>query len=337
MKSIKIAFYTVFLFFVIYTSQLAFGQQQNNSTIVNNSTINMNKSFNLSGIYIADNKDKYFLKQVGNSLWWIGTDKNDSSVKNVFKGVINRSNITGQWVDSPLKKTLGNGSLNLIISFNSVENITINKVSSNDKDKFPMNRLIKFNPKTQVIPQFMVIINKIAVEIPRSPIYDVLSMGLSVKKDNNDPMTATRYLANREGNSNITLDLSLGPFVFDTKENGLTIEFMGVNKDDPNIPSTLINLEESLIQLSDPSFSSFDVSNAHQADLLIRSLSPALLLDGCNGLVFADKIFIPLDDLKKILSSGTYSQEKSYFGTESPPGCGPNSKYQVKWSIVPIG
>ena len=330
MKSIKIVFYAVFLFFVIYTSQLAFGQQQNNLTI------NKNKSFDLSGIYIADNKDKYFLKQVGNSLWWIGTDKNDSNIKNVFKGFINGSNITGQWVDSPLKKTLGNGSLNLIISFNSIENITINKVSSNDKGKFPMHQLIKFNPITQVIPQFMVIINKINVEIPRSPIYDVLSVGLSVKKDNNDPMTATRYLANREGNSNTTLDLSLGPFVFDTKENGLTIEFMGVNKDDPNIPSTLINLEESLIQLSDPSFSSFDISNAHQADLLIRSLSPALLLDGCNGLVFADKIFIPLDELKKILSSGTYSQEKSYLGTESPPGCGPNSKYQVKWSIVPI-
>ena len=112
---------------------------------------------------------------------------------------------------------------------------------------------------------------------------------------------------------------------------------MGINKDDPNIPSTLINLEESLIQLSDPSFSSFDVSNTHQADLLIRSLSPALLLDGCDGLVFSDKIFIPFNDLKKILSSGTYSQEKSYLGTESPPGCGPNSKYHVQWSIVPIG
>lgn len=337
MKSIRIVFYIVFLFFVIYTSQLAFGQQQNNSTIVNNSTINKNKSFDLSGIYIADNKDKYFLKQVGNSLWWIGTDKNNSNVKNIFKGVINGNNINGQWVDSPLKKTLGNGSLNLIISSNSIDNITINKISSNDKGKFPMNQLIKFNPKTQVIPQFMVTINRINVEIPRSPIYDVLSVGLSVKKNNNDPITATRYLANREGNSNITLDLSLGPFVLDPKGNGFTIEFMGINKDDPNIPSTLINLEESLIQLSDPSFSSFDVSNTHQADLLIRSLSPALLLDGCNGLVFSDKIFIPFNDLKKILSSGTYSQEKSYLGTESPPGCGPNSKYHVQWSIVPIG
>ncbi len=336
MKNLKIVFYIVFLFFVIYTPHLAFGQQ-NASTIVNNATINTKKPFDLSGIYIADNQDKYFLKQVGNSLWWIGTDKNDSDIKNIFKGIIDGGNITGQWVDSPLKKTIGNGSLNMIISFNSIENITINIVPSSNNDKFPINQLIKFNSKIQVIPQFMVTINSINVEKPRSPLYDVLFMGLSVKKDNNDPITATRYLANREANSNITLNLMLGPFVFDKKDTGLTIEFVGVNKDDPNIPSNLINLEESLIQLSDPSFSSYDISNAHQADQIIRSLSPTLLNNGCNGLVFSDKVFIPLADLKKILSSGTYSQEKSYAGTESPLGCGPNSKYQVKWSIVPIG
>ena len=151
----------------------------------------------MSGLYISDNQDKYFLNQVGGSLWWIGTDKNDSHVKNIFKGTIDGNNINGQWIDSPLNKTVDSGSLNLTVSFNSIENITINKVSSNDK--FPIHQLIKFNLTTQAIPRFIVTMDSINVKIPRSPIYDVLSAGLSVKKDNNDPIVTTRYLGNREG------------------------------------------------------------------------------------------------------------------------------------------
>jgi hypothetical protein len=336
MNYVKIALYIVSLFFVIYIPLLSFGQQSNSTTNVNNFTINTNRSFDLSGLYISDNQDKYFLKQMDGSLWWIGTDKNDSHVKNIFKGNIDGNNINGQWIDSPLNKTVDSGSLNLTVSSNSFENITINKASSNDK--FPVHQLIKFNLTTQALPRFIVTMDSINIKIPRSPIYDVLSVGLSVKKNNNDPIVTTRYLGNREGSSNITLDIKLGPFEFDKKDSGLTVEFMGINKDDASIPSTLINLEESLIQLSDPSFNSYNISNAQQADSIIRSLSPALLLNGCNGLVFTDKIFIPLDELKKkLLSNMPYSQEKSYLGSESPLGCGPNSEYQVKWSIVPIG
>lgn len=333
MKSIKLIFYAAFLFFVIYTPQLAFAQQ-NNSSIINQSITSNNRQIDLSGLYLSNNQDKYYLKQIGDSLWWIGINKNNSQVENIFKGTINGNNITGQWIDSPLKKTIDNGSLKLIISYNSNNNITINKVPSNNK--FPINQLIKFNPKIHVIPKFMVVIDSINVKTPRSPIYDVISTGLSVKLGGNDPVTTTQYLASRETNTNVTVNLSLGPFDINKKDNGITIEFLGMNKDDASVSSMLINLQEILIQLSDPSFNSYDISNSNQADSTVRSISPALLSNGCNGLVFADKIFIPLQDLKKILSSGTYSQEKTYRGTESPPGCGPISKYQVKWSIVPI-
>jgi hypothetical protein len=333
MKSIKLIFYAVFLFFVIYIPQLAFGQQ-NNSILVNQPTTNTNSQIDLSGLYISNNQDKYFLKQVGNSLWGLGINKNNSQVENIFNGIINGNFITGQWIGSPLKKTIDNGSMKLIISYNSNKNITINKVPS--YNKFPINQLIKFDPNTQVIPKFMVVIDSIHVLIPRSPIYDVITVGLSIKKGDNDPVTGTEYLASREANANVTPNLILGPFDINKKDNGLTIEYLGMNKDDSSVSSMLINLKETLIQLSDPSFNSYDISNPDQADSTIRSVSPYLLSNGCNGLVFADKIVIPLQDLKKILSSGTYSQEKTYLGTESPPGCGPISKYQVKWSIVPI-
>jgi hypothetical protein len=335
MKSIRLIFYALFLFFVFCIPQLAFGQQ-NNSITGNQHIINISKQQDLSGLYLSNDQDKYFLKQVGDSLWWVGINKNNSQVDNIFKGIINGNNITGQWISSPLKKTIDNGSIKLIISNNSNTNITINKVPS--YNKFPVNQLIKFNPDIQVTPKFMVGIDSIHVIIPRSPVYDVLSVGLSVKKGDNDrnPVTGTEYLASREVNANVTSNLILGPFEINKKDNGLTIEFLGINKDDSSVSSMLINLREILIQLSDPSFNSYDISNPNQADATIRSISPDLLSNGCNGLVFADKIFIPLQDLKKILSSGTYSQEKTYPGIESLPGCGPISKYQVKWSIVPI-
>jgi hypothetical protein len=217
---------------------------------------------------------------------------------------------------------------------NSTENITLVKVPS--KDKFPINQLIKFNPETQVIPKFMVMLNGVNVDIPRSPVHDVLYVGLSAKKDGDAQLTSTRYLADSEGNSNITLDLTLGPFDLDKKGDGLIIVFMGVNKEESRTAPILISLGETLIQLFDPSFDFYGLSNMYQTDLLLRSLSLGLVSGGCNGLVFADKIFLPFEELKKSISNGTYSQEKSYLGTESPLGCGPNSKYQVKWSIVPV-
>ena len=76
--------------------------------------------------YLSNNQDKYFLKQVGDSLWWVGINKNNSQVDNIFKGIINGNNITGQWIGSPLKKTIDNGSIKLIITYNSNKNITIN-------------------------------------------------------------------------------------------------------------------------------------------------------------------------------------------------------------------
>lgn len=329
----KVGFYALCPFFILYTPLISFGQQDN-STISTNPTANTSNSFDLSGLYISDNQDKYFLRQAGNSLWWVGTDRDGSHVKNIFKGSIDGNNITGQWIDSPLEKTIGEGSLNLILLADSTENITLIKVPS--KNKFPINQLMKFNPETQVIPKFMVLLNGVSVDIPRSPIHDVLYVGLGVKKDGDAPLTITKYIPNSEGNSNITLDLTLGPFELDKKDDGLTIVFMGANKEDPRTTPILISLGETLIQLFDPSFDLYSLSNMYQTNLLLHSLSPGLVSGGCNGAVFADKVFLPLEELKKSISNGIYSQEKSYIGTESPPGCGPNSKYQVKWSVVPV-
>src|SRR5919112_5749425 len=114
---LKLVFYALCLLFILYTPLTIFGQQDN-KTIANNTTTNTNNSFDLSGLYISDNQDKYFLRQVGNSLWWVGTDKDGLHVINIFKGIMDGNNITGQWIDSPLEKKIGYGSLNLTLLAN---------------------------------------------------------------------------------------------------------------------------------------------------------------------------------------------------------------------------
>ena len=330
MKSNIYTCYILFLLFIICTLPLTFRQNVNSAFVNNNIT-----TFNLSGLYIADNQDKYFLKQLDHSLWWIGTDKNASNIKNVFKGTVYGNNIKGQWIDSPINLTTSNnGSLNMSISFHSIDNVSINKVSSSYD--FPVNQLIKFNPNSQTFPQFMVSINNINVTHSRAPLYDDLYVGLSAMKYNNDPLISTNYFAHSEGNSNVSLNLMVGPFEFNQNDKGITVEFVGLNKENVEPTSTLINLKEILTQLFDTSFNSYNLSNSNQADIAILSLSPDLHLYACNGVVFADKIFISAEELKQLLNNGTYSQEKTYIGNSSPNGCGPNSIYQVKWSIIPI-
>jgi hypothetical protein len=50
--------------------------------------------------------------------------------------------------------TSDNGSLNMAISFSSIENVSLNKVSTNYD--FPLNQLIKFNSTFLKFPQFMI-------------------------------------------------------------------------------------------------------------------------------------------------------------------------------------
>jgi hypothetical protein len=52
--------------------------------------------------------------------------------------------IKGQWIASSMNlTTIYNGSLNMAISFSSIENVSINKVSTNYD--FPLNQLKKLN------------------------------------------------------------------------------------------------------------------------------------------------------------------------------------------------
>lgn len=63
----------------------------------------------------------------------------------------------------------------------------------------------------------------------------------------------------------------------------------------------------------------------------------SLLFPDCDGMVAADVIGrtkIQLDAAIDAAGGDSYTQNRRYPGTDSPPGCGSNSDYTVTWSVT---
>jgi hypothetical protein len=86
-------------------------------------------SFSLTGMWRADDGGTYYLRQIGNILWWNGmSGGNDGfTFNNVFRGTITSSTntITGEWADVPRGTVMGYGTLNLKV----VSSTLVQKVS----------------------------------------------------------------------------------------------------------------------------------------------------------------------------------------------------------------
>jgi hypothetical protein len=120
-----------------------------------------------------------------------------------------------------------------------------------------------------------------------------------------------------------------------SENDSLKVYIVGLDKEDGTPSYTLVSLRNTLIQLMEPSY---NVTNLVQGANIISSISPALIPRGCNGLVFIDMLELSSDSLRNLTAfEGEESQEKTYTGTTSPPGCGPPSQYIVKLSIETHG
>lgn len=300
-----------------------------------------NNSNDIDGIYISDMRDIYQIKQINNTVWILGTEDSgygQGTIVNIFSGTLDKSNnrITGEWISNPLFNNTvgGNISFDLLIG-DSKENITINTISSTTESNniYPLNMLTKYNPAIHDPLKVYVSIENILINIPRSPTSDKLYIGLSGQKNDDNPLTATKYLGFRADGSNITADLRIGPFLLDNKNDTLKVYILGVDKEDGTTPFTLTSIRDTLIQLMEQSY---NVTDLVQGINIIRSLTPALIPTGCNGIVFMDKFEFLSESLRNltISSNGKDIQEKTYTGTTSPPGCGPPSQYVVKLSIT---
>ncbi len=69
---------------------------------------------NLTGVWSANDAGTYYVREIGNTVWWLGVSSNEGrAFANVFKGTLDSGLLTGEWADVPLGATSGSGALML--------------------------------------------------------------------------------------------------------------------------------------------------------------------------------------------------------------------------------
>jgi hypothetical protein len=77
----------------------------------------------LSGVWNCDDSGIYYLRQLGNTLWWYGeSDPTNPSWSNVARGTISGNTIQMDWADVPKGSIMQSGTLNLnLLSSNEIQ------------------------------------------------------------------------------------------------------------------------------------------------------------------------------------------------------------------------
>src|ERR1043165_4661620 len=99
----------------------------------------------LNGYYLADDGGAYFIRQIGDKVYWFGEDPN-GAYANVLMGTITGNKITARYWDVPKGKTQGMGEITLTIQDNGA---TLVKVSSTSP--FGTKTLTKQTPHSEVV------------------------------------------------------------------------------------------------------------------------------------------------------------------------------------------
>ncbi|NEO16942.1 MULTISPECIES: hypothetical protein [unclassified Moorena] len=76
-------------------------------------------AISLTGTWRANDGGTYYIRQVGNELWWYGQSSNNGrSFSNVFHGYIGQNEVAGNWADVPRGRTRGSGEMVVRIDSN---------------------------------------------------------------------------------------------------------------------------------------------------------------------------------------------------------------------------
>ena len=105
---------------------------------IQNSSAQITQNINLTGIWKANDGGTYYIRNIGNDVWWLGISSNDDgkTFSNVLKGQIHTNNktITADWSDIPRGTNGYYGNLTLSIDSNTmlhkVNEINYNKSGS---------------------------------------------------------------------------------------------------------------------------------------------------------------------------------------------------------------
>jgi hypothetical protein len=70
---------------------------------------------NLTGVWAADDAGTYYVRQDGDTVWWLGLSTDEGQTfANIFQGTLQSNNqISGNWADVPLGQTSGAGAITL--------------------------------------------------------------------------------------------------------------------------------------------------------------------------------------------------------------------------------
>jgi hypothetical protein len=82
-------------------------------------------ALDLTGIWNCDDGGKYYIRQLGNMIWWFGEkDPDNPDWSNVMRGTLSGNTITADWADVPKGSIMQSGSLKLsIVSSNEINAI----------------------------------------------------------------------------------------------------------------------------------------------------------------------------------------------------------------------
>jgi hypothetical protein len=66
----------------------------------------------LTGVWSSDDSGTYYLRQVGNTVWWLGLSVDEGrTFANVFRGTLQNNQVSGNWADLPLGQTSNSGTI----------------------------------------------------------------------------------------------------------------------------------------------------------------------------------------------------------------------------------
>lgn len=184
----------------------------------------------------------------------------------------------------------------------------------------------------QRVGPFLVRLDSITVVNPRSPSTDTVYASLSGKvgQGGQPVQPATKFLGDLGKGRTSNVQIGVGPF--NVPENQvLDFSYILENKGGGGLSQNLISVGEGAVGLLASPGVSAGVLAAEQG---LKAFAPGLFPGGCNGIVAADEIVLSKAQLQQMTASGPHTERKYYPGTDSPIGCGANSRYYVTWTVM---
>lgn len=89
------------------------------------------KSLELTGVWNCNDGGVYYIRQVGNTVWWMGLSNNGvgSNWSNVFNGSVDGLNVSGRWADVPRGTIMNSGSISVKYAYTSTKE-TLTRLSA---------------------------------------------------------------------------------------------------------------------------------------------------------------------------------------------------------------